>query len=254
MTLLKRLRLGLSLSLAMLLSPVFAQESNPKSIADNWIMVAKDGQQEKFEAAFVEHLKFRKKHGDPRQWHVYTPTVGDDLNHYVVRSCCMSWGDFDDYSKWGTKNKIGEHFRKNVGKYVASYKHHLVKLDFENSHWPENTPPHKYYGVVTYSPRMGHAKDIQDGIKTIGKEAKAMKWDRLWMWGWRVGGEGALSLVFPFENFDAMKPPKVSFMENFAKQYGGEEKASAFFKKWGKSFKTTDYTIYRHRPELSMSE
>lgn len=222
------------------------------NLADVWIMVPKDGQSAKFETAFKSHLKYRQKQQDPRVWNTYTPVVGRDISFYVVRSCCLSWGDLDSYQQWSDKAKVLEHWNKNVAPLVSSYEHYFNELDFANSHWPESNDGMKYFAVTQYRVKMGKRGSIVEGKKTLSDYAKAMKWPYYWSWSDQIGGKENLSLVIPYNNYADMAPPEVSFYQAIVKHLKSEDKAKEIFKQWSGNFKSTDYTIYRYRPDLSM--
>lgn len=231
-----------------------AEEAKPLSLADTWLMVPNPGQNKLFEEAFKEHLKFRVKQGDPNQWLTYTPTVGNKLNHYIVRYCCTSFKKLDEYDKWAQKSKVGEHWQKNVAKYVQSYQHSFSRLDFENSHWPDTEKKFTYYGVTRYKTKMGMGKSIEAGKAQLSNVAKEMKWPYSWSWAWKIGGKKGMSLVIGYDDFNAMTPPEVSFMEAYAKQTGDEKATEELFKSWAENFHGTEYTIYKYRADLSMAD
>lgn len=231
-----------------------APEAKPLTLADTWVMVPKSGQSQEFEDAFKKHLKFRAKQGDPHQWLTYAPTLGDNLNHYIVRYCCTSFKNLDAYDKWAKKSKVGEHWQKHVAKYVESYEHYYNRLDIKNSHWPNSDKMFTYYGVTSYKAKMGMGKSIEDAKAKLSEVAKDMKWPYSWSWGWQIGGKEGMSLVVGYDDYNAMTPPEVSFMEAFAKQTGDEKATQGFFKSWSENFHSTKYTIYKYHEELSMSK
>ncbi|MCW8866537.1 MAG: hypothetical protein OQK09_00640 [Colwellia sp.] len=230
------------------------KEAKPANLADVWIIVAKRGQEAQFEKSFKEHIVFREKQGDPKKWQTYTPTIGDNLNFYVVRHCCTKWEDADSYAKWNRKNKINEHWNKHTDQYVASYSHYFTRVDFANSYWPEDDDKFKYFAVNSYKTKIGAGRTIEATKKQLSDHAKAMKWPYPWSWGTQIGGESKISLVIPYENYAGMTPPDVSFFEALAKHIGDKKKADKLFKQWAKSFEDITYTVYRKRDDMSMKE
>lgn len=225
----------------------------PNSLADVWVMVPNAGQQANFEAAFKKHIAFRAEKGDPREWKTYTPTIGNDLNFYVVRFCCTKFKEIEAYQKWESDNKIQQDWNNNVNQYVASYRHGFNRLDFDNSNWPENNNDFKYFAVTDYQVKMGHGKSIEEGKKVLSDNAKAMKWPYSWSWSWRIGGTEGLSLVIPYKNYAGMTPPDKSFAKALTEHLGDEAKAEKIFKSWNDNFHATKYTVYVLRNDLSMS-
>ncbi|QIZ76757.1 hypothetical protein [Ferrimonas lipolytica] len=221
-------------------------------LADMWVITPKEGKRTEFEKAFKQHVAFREKQNDPRSWQVFTPAVGADLDHYIVRACCFSWADMDSYRDWAGNAKTGEHWQTNVNQLVGKVSHYLSELDAENSHWPEDAPDYRYFEVVSLYPKQGHGSEIGKDMKAISDAAKAMEWDEHWAWRWTIGGPTELTLVFPYTNWADMKQPEPSFAERLAKQMDSEDEAKALMQRWSKHFKHSESTIYRHNAEMSM--
>lgn len=251
----KIITLSVSLFFFVLSSSIaVSANEKPANLADSWSVVPKSGMQDKFETALKKHLAFRSEKGDTRSWQVYTPIVGDDLNRYVIRFCCTKWNQVDAYVKWSLDNKVNDHWNKYVDKYVASYQHYYSRLDFDNSHWPDPAPDFKYFGVRDYQVKMGKGMALQNSKKMLSDYAKAMNWPYYWSWSQTIGGSEHFNLVLPFKDYADMTPPEQSFGKALAKHLGDQEKANKVFADWAANFKWTKYTIYRHRPELSMKE
>ncbi|WP_299808462.1 hypothetical protein [uncultured Shewanella sp.] len=245
---------GLVLSLAILFSltlSVQAAEDKPDSLADVWVMIPNPGQEAQFETAFKKHIQFRTEKNDAREWKVYRPTIGTRMDRYIVRYCCTKWNDVDAYQKWQSDNKILEHWYANVDQYVARYEHFYTRIDFANSHWPEEEG-YRYFAVTDYRVKMGQWKDVEAMKKILSDSAIAMKWPYSWVWGQRIGGKGGLSLVIPYRNYAEMTPPDSSFAQALAKHMSNEDKAEELLEDWSENFKSTTYTVYRLVDEMSM--
>jgi hypothetical protein len=227
-----------------------AQEK-PADLADVWVMVPNAGQSTQFEAAFRKHLNYRKNNGDTRQWNTYTPVVGSDLNHYIVRFCCTKWAEVDRYVKVQEKGKMSDDWNNNVAKYIKRYEHYYARLDFANSNWPAKSD-FNFFAVTRYQQKMGTAGSVSEGKKALSGYAKAMKWPYSWSWSEQIGGSGGLSLVIPYNDYAGMTPPEVSFYQAVGKHLGDEAKTKALFDRWSDNFKATDYTVYKLRKDLAM--
>ncbi|NMP15601.1 hypothetical protein [Thalassotalea sp. Y01] len=248
---------SLTLAVSLLFSSAlfaFDDHEKPKSLADMWVMVPNAGQQAQFEQAFKEHLKYRLSKKDPREWHVFVPTVGVDMNRYAVRFCCTSFKDVEAYNKWAKDNDIGKHWNETVAQYVASYEHFFGRMDFDNSHWPDDGKKYRYFAVTEYQVKMGKSESVEAGKKTLSDNAKAMKWPYLWSWSWTIGGEGGLNLVIPYENFEGMTPPDKSFGEALSEHLKDDAKTAEIFSNWSDNFSSTNYTIWSLRDDMSMGQ
>lgn len=230
-------------------APTSAAEKN---LADVWVVKPNPGQWQSFETAFKRHIEYRQQQNDPRKWYVYQPTIGLDLDYYVIRSCCFSWAELDSYREWGKQAKTGDHWSKHVDQYVAHVAHHIAEIDMENSNWPEGDPGFNYFEVVSYYPRPGHGNDINADKKRISDAAKKMNWPESWSWGWIVGGKPQLDLVFGYKDYADMEPVKPSFAEQLGKHMKSDEKAKELLKGWGQHFRGTQTTIYVLNDEMSM--
>ncbi len=237
--------------LVTLLFPLtlFSAEEKPPAMAEMWEVIVDGKNTEDFEKAFKKHMQVRTKKGDPRQWHVYTPHTGDNMNSYFIRYCCFKWPERDAYAKWSKDTEIGKDWQKGPGKFAKGYSHHYSWIDHENGNWPNDGKAFQFVGVRTYKIKQGG--NASDSIKEISKLAKDMGWDERWGWSYSVTGPSTVSLVFPFENFADMSPASPSFSEKAAKHLGSKEKAEEVFDRFSSSFKGSFYTIYNYRGDLS---
>ena len=252
----RNLFITICLIFAWLVTPLAAVADSHEpagNISDVWYIVPKEGMNDEFEAAFKEHIAYRAKKGDPRDWQTYAPAVGSYLNYYIVRYCCTTWAERDAYDKWNAESKAGEHFNENVDQYVHKYKHYLGEVDFENSSWPEEDSGYKYFGVTRWDPKPGMGRTITETKNKMSQMAKEHGWPFHWSWSWRVGGEGGLSLVSPYKSWADMADPEQSFYEFLSDKMESEEEAGALLNSFSTSFEGSTYTIYRHIEDMSMS-
>lgn len=232
--------------------PAVAQDGSDMNLADGWVVTPKAGMYDDFEEALKAHLERRVAAGDPREWHVYTPAVGDDLSYYVIRSCCFNWASFDDYETWNVENEMGDDWNANVDGFVDSYKHNISVLDFENSHWPEDAGPFKLFGVTHWNVKPGHGPKVRQARERMSQVAIENDWDGIWSWSNSMAGSGGLTLVIPHENYADMAPPEQTFAAFLAEQIG-EEESQQVFSDFSSGLMNGHYTLYRHRPDLSVA-
>jgi hypothetical protein len=231
--------------------PINAEEKKlEKNISTTWVFVPKAGQSADFEKAFKKHGAYRKSMKDPRTWNVYKADMGSKMNAYIVRSCCESWSDLDDYRQWHTKSKVIENWRKNVGKYVAHFERNRSEADFKNSNWPADLK-YKYVGVNTYKVKLGHYEALEKDKKTFSDAAKKENWPYNWFWDVNVNGQSKINLAIPYMNYGDMAPPEVKFSEMLAKHLGSEKKAKEVLKRWSSHFESILYNVYVLREDLS---
>ncbi len=249
----KMTRVAPIMALLIMLNGVAVADNHEASadLADVWFVEVKDGMDDEFTEALKGHLAYRLKKGDTRKYRTYTPVIGDELGHYVIRYCCVNYEDIDAYRAWSQKAKAGDHWNENVDQYVAGYRHYLQKIDFANSNWPEEEPGFELYGVTTYDHKMGKNRSIEAGKAELAGAAKDGNWPRYWSFMRDIGGNGNHALVTPFMNYTDMKPPEESFYDFLVKNHG-EEKAQSMLSSWTDNFESTNYSVYRYLPDLSM--
>ena len=239
--------------LGILTTPLQAEEemAGPppdQNIADSWIMYVMPGKTAEFEAAFKEHVAFRNSQNDPREWQAYTPYIGDNLGHYIVRACCFKWSDLDAYNEWSNQSGANAHWGSGAGLLVKHQKHHFVKLDTENSNW-KNDPDYRYFSVTNLKVKSGADEAFGKAKKQISTIAKEGGWPRSWSWSNQIGGEGGVNLVSPMKSLAEMKqdPSFSKFMETHLKS---EKKAKSILDNYSNQIESSEYTIYTIRPDL----
>ena len=242
---------------AMLLSAfAIAEESEaPPPLSDVWVVAPKTGMVQDFQNAVKEHMAFRAENGDSRQWLTFMPVVGDKMNIFMFRACCYSWADQDAYAAEDGEKGFGAHWNENVDQYVDHYHHYFDRLDWDNSHWPEEGTDGPYYGVVSWDWKEDAPSASGDAHDQMSQLAKDGGWgDKRgpWLWLQQIGGKEVLSLVIPYAGYADMAPPEQSFYEFAVEELGSEKKADAMFEKFSSGFASSDYTIWMHREDLSM--
>lgn len=246
-----------ALALVILTTPgmLLAQESEGR-LAEEWKMTVKSGHQAEFETALKAHMAVRKDNGDSRQWDVYTPVTGENLNDYVIRACCFNWADFDGFTAWD-KNKptVMQDWFANVDMHVEHYAHFFEEIDMDNSHWPDDGKTAAYVGVTEFYIAPGAASEFATARGEMSQVAINQGWatpDHQWVWGDQIGGKPTNFLAVGFENYADMAPGEQSFFEFLAEKMGAEMAAN-LLNKFSSSTHGSEYTIYQHRTDLSTS-
>lgn len=228
----------------MVTSFLRAQDNSDNYIANVYRVVAKPGHADALAKAIKSHGDYRKKMKDSRDWNIYKPVTGDNLNVFFIRSCCFNWGDQDSYASWAMKAKTYADWQKRAGPHIKYIGHHMSKVDLKNSHWKEGTT-FKFIGLTSYKVKMGHGQAMEKDKKLLSDAAKAQKWPYQWSWGSSMDGEFTLSLAVPYSNFASMKPPEQSFGAILAKELGSKEKAAEVLERWIGHFSVINYDIYQ---------
>jgi hypothetical protein len=252
---LKRSAIGLSLLLFFTAPAALMAQETAGNLSESWTMTVKRGQQAAFETALKNHVKVRSESGDPRNWQVYVPVTGTEMSRYVIRACCFTWADQDTFTSWtmNTPSVMGDWYA-NVDQYVESYAHYFSQVDLDNSHWVSADQPVSLIGVTDYQVAAGKALKFAAARQEVSQIALNQGWaaDHHWAWMEQIGGKPMVSLAIPFENYAAMATPGQDFM-TFVAEKKGAEAAAALFRRFASGISGSQYTIWMHRPDLSMS-
>jgi hypothetical protein len=237
------------IALALAPAAAAAEEKAPGGIAELWVLWPKDGKTAEFEAAAKKFVAWRKQTGEPYSWTAFQPVVGDDLMHYVWRSGEHHWAELDANHEWAMKAKANEQYDKDMAPHVARIEHYLTEDDLAHSNWME--AEYRYFQVENFKIKPGGFGGMLEALDKIHKAAMAAKWPRSWAVSYTTGGDGGMTLVFPYKSYADMQEPDPPFMKVLAQQLGSEEAAKAAMQQLNASFEETRTTIYTVRPDLS---
>lgn len=245
-----------SIAALLFAAGTLAQETgSTPPLSDVWVVAPKAGMTEEFEKAVAGHMAFRADNGDSRQWLTFRPVIGDKLDIYMFRACCFDWADQDDYESEDKDKGFGEHWGENVHEYVDHYHHYFDRIDWENSHWPEDGTDGPYFGATRWFMKESGGRATGEALREMSRLAKEGGWGETegpWLWLRQIGGKDILALVSPYQGYAEMAPPETSFYEFAVRELGSEEAADAMFEKFTSGFSSSDYTVWRYRDDLSM--
>lgn len=248
--------LAVLLCLGLASSPLLADHHGNKDkewLAESWVMTAKADAMPQLEKALMEHVKHRQDKEDPRNWKIYSPVFGDDLNRLLVRAGGITWADMDSYKDWVQSTDVMAHWEAGAGKHVAHYAHHLAYMDSANSHWGPDVK-YNYVWVTTHTIKPGHGSAVSADIKVLADAAKAEQWPYHWGIGYSVSGENTVMIAIPYESWSAMAKPETSFMDMLAKHMQDKDKAKETMKRWASHFTHTHENVWALRSDLMPKE
>lgn len=252
----RKLSIASIIGLAMLTLPLglWAQEDERAPLSDVWLVMPKQGMGLQFEDAVRTHMAFRADAGDTRDWETYGVALGRNPMLYQFRVSSINWADQDAYVTEEQEKGLEQNWFANVDQYVDHYHHYMESADYENSNWPADLGQNAYYGVTTWTRKLGAFGPTEEMRTQLSKIAMDGDWEYNWLWLSRIGGEPTLMIVSPYEDFAAMAPPEQQFFDFVAEKLGSEEEAGKIFAQFGAGFTESSYTVWAHRPDLSSPE
>ena len=252
------LLLSLLASVLSLLPLSAMAEDEPGSLAEMWMVTVKSGHQGNFQQALKDHSAFRAEHGDPRKWQAYAAVVGKNFDQIAIRYCCVNWADVDSYEQWSRGNPdIARHWYETVGPHVEKVEHYFEQIDWDNSNWSEAAGSSRLFGVREWTIKGGHAADFAVAREKMSQIAIDQGWataGKNWLWATTIGGKETESIVVSYNNYAAMAPGQESFFAFLASKMGSEKAAGDLLKTFSSATWGAEYTVWEHRPDLSMSE
>ena len=220
-------------------------------VSDIWYVVPKRGMEAQFTEAMAAHMAFRAEAGESRDWGAYRVVAGHEISPIAFRSCCFEWAELDAHEAEDTEKGLSANFNENVDQYVEHYHHYLERIDWENSHWPENNGP--FYRVTTWTIKQGAGPGTEEARRTLSDVALNQGWaeaDHNWVWLSRIVGKPITQIVTSYENYADMAPTEPSFPEFVTEKLGAEE-AAAVLSQFGSGFTSADVTIWKYDASLS---
>ena len=231
-----------------------AQDS-PLPLAEVWIATPNPDHASDFYKGVTAHMAFRSENGDPREWQVYTPLLGDDLGRVAFRACCFSWADQDAYQEWSEKSdEVNAHFNKHVAPHVVKWEHYFDTQNWKNSHWVEDDS-YKLFAVTQFQVKPGHAADFNAARDKLLQVALNQGWatdNHPWLWAARVGGNPTESIIIPHKNFASMDRDEETF-SRFLSKHMGDDAAAALMQQFSSATLGSNYQIWKHEEKYSMS-
>jgi hypothetical protein len=243
-------------ALAFMLPAITQAADAPPPLAEMWMVTPKAGHGAEFNKAMAEHMAFRSEHGDPREWEVYTPVLGEDLNRYAIRFCCFNWADQDNYDAWqdGAK-EINEHFQENIMPHTDTWAHYFEAMDWGNSNWVQSDTEYRFYAVTEFNIKPGEGQDFAAARTKMSQIAIDQGWaneNRLWIWASTIGGKSQESIIIPHVNYASLDRGEETFLTFLSKHMGADE-AAEMMEEFAGNASSTNFQIWEHQKDLSMS-
>ena len=240
---------------SLLVSPLasFADHHEQRGLLDKvWTFVPKNGSELQFQKAFAEHAQWRRDNKDPWRRDVYVEVDGPEVGARHARSSDHHWSDFDAYDASAFSAKASAHWNTNVAPHLADIRCTIAKYLPDISNWTEDAPEYRLFQLHRTRVRIGQMQKYIAAVGAIAKVLKDAKWPYHWGFHEFVSGPApTVLLVLPSMKWADMADPKPDLWETMAGAVG-EEKSAQMWADLDATIESTEVTIVRHLPDLTV--
>jgi quinol monooxygenase YgiN len=232
---------------------LFAESAQSQNISTGYTVTPKSGAGLEFEAAWRQHVEWRKQNNDPWSWDTWQVVSGPNLDEYVIRSAGHSWADFDAYEASEFTALADEHFYETVLPFMGSVSNTMSATDTSLVHLPADPTAINLADVTTFHLKPDQGEAFNE-VMTAFHEAVVQHDSPLYyVVASPVGGSTgpSVTLVVLAEKWADFEEPDPSIFELMVQTYG-EERAGELFQQFAGSFTSTENVILRLRRDLSM--
>jgi len=134
-----------------------------QNVAQVWTLVPATGSEAAFEAAFKDHIAWRKANGETWNWDTYQIVTGPNQGQWVVRSGGHEWSDFDDYDA-GFGPEGGFTYQATVGQLTASASMTISVGDTTRSRLPDDPDEYNLFNVITWNLKPGSELAFNEAV------------------------------------------------------------------------------------------
>ena len=235
-----------------------AQDAAPSRTVTRWrIATVKTGHDLQWEAAFREHVDWRRSRGDTWTWHTYVLASGDRLGQYLTLSADHAWADFDapDVPEREDAADLSSRLGPHIEALRSGFWHELV--DFSRP--PDGPSPFPLIQIVDYRIKPGQRAVFERNVEQFGEALDKTGFAAAYLWFVKPHGGAAartFTRIVPRANWASMaagarSAPGVRTSYDAMRATFGEAGLQAWIASFGESVEWLTSTLWRHRPDLS---
>lgn len=207
-----------------------------------------------FEAAFKEHIEWRKANGDTWSWEVYDVATGE-FGKYYIRSANHSWADMDAYEAGEFAQAAQAHWMSTVQPTVESVSNTISAMNEDIVRLPDDVSALRLFQVTEFHLKSGHEQDFLAGIAKFHEVIVEEDIPFNYVMSSLIAGGVGPTMTFValsnnwagFASADGDSAMGAAMVE----KYGAEEAAEVLKQVLG-AISWQETQILRLRPELSM--
>ena len=237
-----------------------AQDAAAPRTVTRWrLATVKTGHDLQWEAAFREHVDWRRSRDDTWTWHTYVLASGDRLGQYLTLSADHAWADFDapDVPEREDAADLSSRLGPHLEALRSGFWHELV--DFSRP--PDDPPPFPLIQIVDYRIKPGRRAVFERNVEQFGEALDKTGFAAAYLWFVKPHGGAAartFTRIVPRADWASMMPapgaqsaPGVRTSYDAMRATFGEAGLQAWIASFGESVEWLTSTLWRHRPDLS---
>lgn len=229
-------------------APAGAQERSG-TITRWYLYTVRSGHDVQWEAAFREHVDWRRRQNDTWTWHTYVIVSGDRLGQYITMSADHAWADFDaagvSAHAADASSKLGPHVESLHGGFWSEI------VDFSRP--PESPPPFPLIQIIDYGVKPGKRAVFERNVAQFGEALDATGFPAAYLWFVKPHGGAAartFTRIVPRANWAALEPGPRSSYDAMRATFG-EDGLQAWVAAFGESVEWLTSEFWQYRPDLS---
>ena len=240
---------------------VGAQDDRPGTVTRWLLATVKTGHDLRWEAAFREHVDWRRRRGDTWTWHTYVLVSGDRLGQYLTMSADHAWADFD--APGVSEREDAADLSSRLGPHLESLHGGFWNEIVDFSRPPDDPPPFPLIQIIDYGIKPGKRAVFERNVEQFGEALDKTGLAAAYLWFVKPHG-GAAARTFtrmvPRANWASMAPAPAPGAQSAPGMRGsydamratfGEAGLQAWIASFGESVEWLTSTLWRYRPDLS---
>jgi hypothetical protein len=248
----RNLRIAALSTLALVAAlPASRLQAQDGTLAFTYWITVRPGSAPGFEAAWKEHLAFRRANGDSWTWGVLQQQFGDESGSYVIRSAGHTWADMDAAMASPRQAQLQAHLGATVTPLVESVRSGITQVDLAVSVPPEAGTTVNVAPVTNFRIRPSATAAFDAGLAAVREATMATGYPfryvvlrRIW------GGPGfTVAVAGQAPNFAALASG--DGLEQMLVSHFGPARAQEIFQPMFEAIEASESSIFVVRTDLS---
>jgi len=221
------------------------------TLAFTYWLTIRPGSAPAFEAAWKEHLAFRRANGDTWTWAVLQQTFGDQMGTYVIRSAGHTWAEMDAFVAASASGRLDNHLTATVAPLVESVRSGVSSVDADMSVLPDPGTSINVLPVTNINVKPSGGVAFNAGLAAVKEAVMATGYPIRYVVLRRTfgGPSPAVAVVGQSPNFAGLASGEG--LEAMLIQHFGPQRGAEIFGPFFESIESIETSILVARPDLS---